>query len=75
MRGGALLDHNSDGDDDDDNDEDEDKDDDDKEGDDDHSRQDCATGMWALRQGTSTITMTPMRWRSQVGLRRRQQHQ
>ena len=31
--------------------------------------------MWALFWGTSTITTTPMRWRSQAGLRRRRRHQ
>jgi hypothetical protein len=31
--------------------------------------------MWELRRGTSTITTTPMRGRSQAGLRRRRQHQ
>jgi hypothetical protein len=44
---------------------------DDDEDDDNRSRQDCAMGMWALRRGTSTITTTPMRRRSQAGLRRR----
>ena len=31
--------------------------------------------MWALFWGTSTITTTPMQWRSQAGLRRRRRHQ
>ena len=48
---------------------------DDDEDDDNRSRQDCTTGMWALHWGTSTITTTPMRRRSQVGLRRQQRHQ
>jgi len=40
------------------------------EDDDNRSRQDCVTGMWALRRGMSTITTIPM-WRClQVGLRR-----
>jgi hypothetical protein len=38
--------------------------------DDNRSRQDCTMGMWALHRGTSTITTTPMRQRSQAGLRR-----
>ena len=42
---------------------------DDGKGDDNRSRQDCATGMWALRWGTSTITTTSMRRCLQVGLR------
>ena len=37
---------------------------------DNRSRQDCATGMWALCRRISTITTTPMRRRSQAGLRR-----
>jgi hypothetical protein len=48
---------------------------DDDEDDDNRSRQDCATGIWVLRRGTSTITTTPMRRRSQVGLRQRRRHQ
>ena len=39
------------------------------EDDDNRSRQDCATRMWALCRGTSTITTTPMQRRSQAGLR------
>jgi len=41
------------------------------EDDDDRYRKHCATGMWALHRGMSTITTTPMRRRSQAGLRRR----
>jgi hypothetical protein len=66
-RGGALLD--PDGDDNKDEDEDKDKDEDDDDGDDDRSRQDRATGMWALRWGMSPITTTPMLRRPQAGLR------
>ena len=66
-RGGALLDPDSDDDGDEDNDDDKDNDD--------RSHQDCATGMWALCWGMSTITMTPMRRRSRAGLRQRRRHQ
>jgi len=55
-RGGAPLDSNGK----------------DNKDDDDRYHLDCATGMWALRWGTSTITTTPMRWRLQAGLRRQQ---
>ena len=48
---------------------------DDDEDDDNRSRQNCATGMRALRRGTSKITTTPMRQHSQAGLRRRRLHQ
>jgi len=65
--GGALLDP--------DGDDNEDEDDDEDEGNDDCSRQERATEMWALCWGTSTITKTPMLWRSQAGLRQRQRHQ
>ena len=48
---------------------------DDDEDDDNRSRQNCATGMRALRRGTSTIPTTPMRRRLQAGLRQRRRHQ